>query len=1233
MDSSRLRFPSIPSALRLIFERCYTRLVAAAWRVNPVDVFDADYYRSTYPDVAGAGTDPLFHFLRYGARELRNPHPLFDTGYYLSQQPDVARSGHNPLLHFLRFGGLENRNPHPAFDTAFYAAGNPDLAARRLNPLVHFLKYGADEGRLPHPDFDPAVYLAAYPDVAAAKANPVWHFARHGADEGRMACFNRPSSLSVESLLPVSNPKPRPVPDGEIDVIIPVYKGVRETEVCIASVLSSKCAAAFRVVVVNDCSPEADLTERLRRLSGEGRITLIENAANLGFVGSVNAAMQASARDVVLLNSDTQVFDGWLDRLRACAYAARRTGTVTPFSNNATICSYPQFCVDNDFRRFPGLAELDSDCATVNSGRSVDIPTAVGFCMYIRRQCLDETGFFDAEAFGKGYGEENDFCLRATARGWKHKLACDVFVYHAGSLSFGDASARQQAAMQVILARYPQYAAMVREHVEADPANAFRIAVTAHRIRNSGKRVHLAVTHNFGGGVAQHLDELMEVTAASAIWLALRPVSPSSCILECSRNEYRFSLTLDAREEHELLAEAVRACGVERIHIHHLAGHAAAVERLVRDLALPFDFTVHDYYAICPQITLSNEHGRYCGEPDEAGCNRCLARRPKDAARDISSWRAMHAWLFDADRVIAPSVDAAERVRRYFPEARVVAAMHPAAPAPATAASRPLGEHERLRVAVLGVMTIHKGLELLEECAARAARSSSPLEFFLIGSVEGSLPAGAAFTQTGRYRQADLPALLERVAPHIVWFPARIPETFSYSLSACLDLGLPVAAHGLGAFSERLANRPWSWILPGGFLAVDWIDFFLRIRRNHFLPAIGPVAPPPQPRAQQGFYVEGYLAGPEAASRPPRPRGVRRPIRLAAAVSNNGPDRIQACGYERVVQPLTHPALADTIRLSVTPAERLAASEADLVLVQRIAVQDLETAERIVDACRRRGSRLLFEIDDDLFHLPEDHPESQAYAGRLEAAKRLARSADAVLVSTETLRQQMLEFNAETIVLPNYLDERLWRPPAASRQPPPGEIRMVYAGTSSHRDDLEFLGRAVRKMGSKYRDRIRLDVVGVADGAPGADWFHTVSVPPQIALSYPRFVEWIVAQNRWRWGVAPLLDTTFNRSKSALKFLEYAALGVPSICSDMPVYRDAVRREETGLLIANHPDCWREALERAASDGRLWERLRRECPAVVRGNTIAANAQSIRSVWLALAKGEPADIAPREACG
>ena len=132
-----------------------------------------------------------------------------------------------------------------------------------------------------------------------------------------------------------------------IDVIIPAYRGLAQTRRCLGSVLSAPVRAAREVVVIDDASPEPDLSAWLRELAAAGRITLLAHDHNRGFVASVNEGMRLHPdRDVVLLNSDTEVAGDWLDRLAACAAREPRAGTVTPFSTNATIASYPRFCVD-----------------------------------------------------------------------------------------------------------------------------------------------------------------------------------------------------------------------------------------------------------------------------------------------------------------------------------------------------------------------------------------------------------------------------------------------------------------------------------------------------------------------------------------------------------------------------------------------------------------------------------------------------------------------------------------------------------------------------------------------------------------------------------------------------------------------------------------------------------------------------------------------------------------------
>lgn len=263
-----------------------------------------------------------------------------------------------------------------------------------------------------------------------------------------------------------------------LSVVVPVYRDLRATRTCLESVLET-IDVATPLYVVNDGSPESALTDYCRELAKSGRISLIENKQNLGFVKSVNVAMEAAGdADCVLLNSDTQVPPGWLDRLQRVAADNPRAASITPFSNNATICSYPTFCEDNPLPADLDAAALDALFQRANAGKTVELPTGVGFCMYVRRSAWLEVGPFDEEAFGRGYGEENDWCMRASRLGWKHVLCADLFVYHAGGASFGgDAVAWQNNALTVINERYPNYNADIARFVEQDPAEPLRFSV------------------------------------------------------------------------------------------------------------------------------------------------------------------------------------------------------------------------------------------------------------------------------------------------------------------------------------------------------------------------------------------------------------------------------------------------------------------------------------------------------------------------------------------------------------------------------------------------------------------------------------------------------------------------------------------------------------------------------------------------------------------------------------
>lgn len=267
------------------------------------------------------------------------------------------------------------------------------------------------------------------------------------------------------------------------NIVIPVYAGEAATRRCIESVLAAPCVTPHRVIVVDDCSPEPALSAWLDELAAQGRIELLRNARNLGFVGSVNRALAVGAEhDIILLNSDTEVAGDWLDRLVRSAAAHPDAATLTPFSNNATICSYPYEGWTGDVPGTLGLAGLDALIAERLPGVVADLPTGVGFCMFIRRDCLLQIGGLDEEAFGRGYGEENDLCRRAAKAGWRNLLCADVFVFHQGSVSFGEGRFELMWAGARTLHRlHPEYDGLVRRFIAADSLRPLRDAIDAAR--------------------------------------------------------------------------------------------------------------------------------------------------------------------------------------------------------------------------------------------------------------------------------------------------------------------------------------------------------------------------------------------------------------------------------------------------------------------------------------------------------------------------------------------------------------------------------------------------------------------------------------------------------------------------------------------------------------------------------------------------------------------------------
>jgi GT2 family glycosyltransferase len=277
-------------------------------------------------------------------------------------------------------------------------------------------------------------------------------------------------------------PRQEPCPP---TVIVPVFDDCDATIACFESLLkagptftserSNGSKDAFRVLAVDDAAPDPALRRYLRLLADSKLIDLVVNPQNLGFIGSINRALaEVSQGDVILLNADTLVPPGFVERLAAAAHSQAEIGTATPLSNNGDIFSFPQPGFINPMPGYDEMVSLDRAASTANASIVVDTPTGIGFCLYVTRRCLDAVGGL-SERFERGYLEDVDFCLRARERGFRNVCAPSVYVAHHGSKSF-----KQQKRglvlrnLGVLDERFPSFRKECLAFEAADPLHAIR---------------------------------------------------------------------------------------------------------------------------------------------------------------------------------------------------------------------------------------------------------------------------------------------------------------------------------------------------------------------------------------------------------------------------------------------------------------------------------------------------------------------------------------------------------------------------------------------------------------------------------------------------------------------------------------------------------------------------------------------------------------------------------------
>lgn len=678
-----------------------------------------------------------------------------------------------------------------------------------------------------------------------------------------------------------------PVPTKPIVVLLPVYKDTTLTMECIHRALPAiRVEQDAKLLILNDCSPEADMAEALAEVQAAHplHVELVSNPSNLGFVRTINRGFElAGDADVVLLNSDVLLPSDWLQRLKVEAYSHPRAGTVTPLSNNTTICTFPDFLQDNDL---PLDLSVDAIDHAFKSERlpNVAAPTGIGFCMYMRHDCVQAVGFLNADDFPRGYGEENDFCQRAIAKGWLNLITPNLFAYHKGGVSFGEEKAGLVAtALATIDKLHPRYHFDVRRFIEDDPLKAARITRLLQLLAQQHVPKVLHVTHSLGGGTHQHVLELSNyyLTNKKAFPLILCPGdTPEHLILRLGPSEFSDRLVFSVERDLEDVVALLKSAGISLVHYHHLYGLDEKTIGIAKMLGVKYYFTAHDYYMIGGNPTLSDEHGNFDPASPYSTLNPLY---PILSEKELADFRERN-WTFlaNAEKVIFPSFAAKSLFDGALSLSNGVVAHHLEVKEEIAKPLRRTAMKSPIIVGVIGALSKEKGADFLEEIARCSSAKDLPFEFRLIGYAYRSL---RSVHTTGPYEHSKLSQLLASEGVDVLFFPARVPETYSYTLSSSIRAGYPIMAPMVGAFPERLAGRQDACL----FSLDDSVEDVLE-QLYIFCEALNSGERPTAPAWNGGtpiarFYERSYLPIPAQPTLRSRPNDVAKTVQKLVKVA------------------------------------------------------------------------------------------------------------------------------------------------------------------------------------------------------------------------------------------------------------------------------------------------------------------------------------------------------------
>lgn len=612
------------------------------------------------------------------------------------------------------------------------------------------------------------------------------------------------------------------------DVIIPIYNAYDCLVPCIDSVIKNTTFTKNKLILINDKSTDNRVKKLLKKYAKEYEfIEFLDNENNLGFVGTVNIGIKYSKNDVILLNSDTEVTNNWLNKIQKCAYSREMVATVTPLSNNATLASVPKIFVKNELENIT-LEEMNRIVEQCSYRDYPELPTGHGFCLYIKREILNKVGYFDEKVFKKGYGEENDFCFRCFDLGYSHLLCDDTYIYHKESQSFSNTKYElMKNGEKILQEKYPFYKQKLQNWCFEKPIAYIGENISLHIGINKKPNI-LYIIHDYRdaknniGGTTLHVYDLIRnlkdkynfhvFTYEDGIYKLYSYFGNNELIIKfegiLNLKKYEFY-----NEQYKsILENIIDTYKINLIHIHHMKNHYFDIINLIKVKKIYSIISIHDYYSVCPIINKLYKYKKYCDNPTKEMCLKCLKYTKNIENNMIENWHMCFKKLFNTvDKIIIPSENALKEINKTY-DINCDVIEHGIDVNHQTS-NLNIDNLKIYDIAFIGAIGIHKGRNILTKILT--SKKLGKIKIHLFGFLDEFYKKNDGhYINHGPYKRNELQQLLRENNIKLICIFSICPETYSYTLTESIAAGVPVLGIDIGAVGDRIRKYNLGWTIP-----------------------------------------------------------------------------------------------------------------------------------------------------------------------------------------------------------------------------------------------------------------------------------------------------------------------------------------------------------------------------------------------------------------------------------